>query len=51
MQVGDLVLLRNENNEFDTCDSEILDEVTTGKGELELKSVSFSEERLFQVRT
>ncbi|GFY99798.1 HCO3- transporter family [Actinidia rufa] len=48
-KAGDPVLMGNENNEFDTCDSEILDQLTTSRGELKLRSVSFSEERISQV--
>ncbi|KAF2317960.1 hypothetical protein GH714_041284 [Hevea brasiliensis] len=41
-----------ENADFDSCDAEILDELTTSRGELKLRSknFSFSDEKIFQAR-
>ncbi|XVE71644.1 hypothetical protein DITRI_Ditri10aG0167700 [Diplodiscus trichospermus] len=39
----------SEENEVDFYDAEILDEMTTNRGELKLRTVSFKEERLYQV--
>lgn len=41
--------ITEENNE-EYYDAEILDEMTTHRGELKLRTVSFNEERHFQVR-
>ncbi|XWS73081.1 hypothetical protein CRYUN_Cryun02cG0095100 [Craigia yunnanensis] len=39
----------SEGTEDDFYDAEILDEMTTNRGELKLRTVSFKEERLYQV--
>nr|DAD27070.1 TPA_asm: hypothetical protein HUJ06_028538 [Nelumbo nucifera] len=39
-----------EESGVEMCDAEILDELTTSRGELKLRTVSFSEERSFQAR-
>ncbi|GFY96996.1 HCO3- transporter family [Actinidia rufa] len=39
----------NEEGEVEICDAEILDEMTTRRGELKLKSVSFKEDKHGQV--
>lgn len=33
----------------DVCDAELLDELTTSRGEIKLRTVSFNEERRYQV--
>ena len=38
-----------KEGEVETCDAEILDELTTSRGELKLRSVSFPEDRIYQV--
>lgn len=40
----------DEDSEEDFYDAEILDEMTTSRGELKLRTVSFKEEMLFRVR-
>ncbi|CAL5350352.1 unnamed protein product [Camellia sinensis] len=46
---GDKALTGNEKHEFESSDVEILDELTTSKGELKFRSISFSDECLSQV--
>ncbi|CAL5438621.1 unnamed protein product [Camellia sinensis] len=43
---GDKPLTGNENHEFEISDAEILDELTTYRGELKFRSASFSDECL-----
>ncbi|KAF5939910.1 hypothetical protein HYC85_021077 [Camellia sinensis] len=43
---GDKPLTGNENHEFESSDAEILDELTTNRGELKFRSASFSDECL-----
>lgn len=38
-------VLGNEEGEVEMCDAEILDELTTSRGELKVRTVSFSEEK------
>ncbi|CAL5360502.1 unnamed protein product [Camellia sinensis] len=45
---GDEALTENEKHEFESSDAEILDELTTNRGELKFISISFSEECLSQ---
>ncbi|KAL7168289.1 hypothetical protein ACSBR2_038680 [Camellia fascicularis] len=40
---GDKALTGNENHEFESSDAEILDELSTSRGELKFRSVSLSE--------
>ena len=40
---------RSEGTKEDFYDAEILDEMTTNRGELKLRTVSVKEERLYQV--
>ncbi|KAJ6327484.1 hypothetical protein OIU76_004584 [Salix suchowensis] len=41
--------LGNEEGEVEMCDAEILDELTTSRGELKVRTVSFNEEKTTQV--
>ncbi|KAJ6706306.1 ANION EXCHANGE PROTEIN [Salix purpurea] len=41
--------LGNEEGEVEMCDAEILDELTTSRGELKVRTVSFNEEKITQV--
>ncbi|CAL5350357.1 unnamed protein product [Camellia sinensis] len=41
---GDKALTGNEKHEFESSDAEILDELTTSRGELKFRSISFSDE-------
>lgn len=45
-EVGHLV---NEEGGVEVCDTEILDELTTSRGELKVRTVSFNEDRRGQV--
>lgn len=38
-------VLGNEEGEVEMCDAEIFDELTTSRGELKVRTVSFSEEK------
>lgn len=40
----------NVNGEVEVCDAEILDELTTSRGEFKVRTVSSSDEKLIQVR-
>lgn len=40
----------NEASENDFYGAEILDEMTTNRGELKLRTLSFNEDKLFQAR-
>lgn len=40
----------DKGREVERCDAEILDELTTSRGELKLRSVSFSDNVLAQAR-
>ncbi|XP_011040005.1 PREDICTED: boron transporter 4-like [Populus euphratica] len=42
-------VLGNEEGEVEMCDAEIFDELTTSRGELKVRTVSFSEEKNTQV--
>lgn len=42
--------LCEKEEELEMCDAEILDELTTSRGELKVRNVSFSEERPGLVR-
>lgn len=42
--------LCEKEGELEMCDAEILDEITTSRGELKVRNVSFSEERHGVVR-
>ncbi|KAI3463374.1 hypothetical protein Pfo_020037 [Paulownia fortunei] len=42
--------LGNIEGEVEICDAEILDELTTNRGELKVRTVSFSEDRLPQIK-
>ncbi|GLU22139.1 hypothetical protein SLE2022_382350 [Rubroshorea leprosula] len=39
----------SDDNEIELCDAELLDELTTSRGELKIRSVSFNEDRKSQV--
>ncbi|XP_050212662.1 boron transporter 4-like [Mercurialis annua] len=39
----------DEDSDFESCDSEILDELTTSRGELKLRSKKFNEEKISQI--
>ncbi|KAA8523055.1 hypothetical protein F0562_009478 [Nyssa sinensis] len=49
LKEGELAPSGDQSREVERCDSEILDEMTTSRGELKLRSTSFNEDRLFQV--
>jgi hypothetical protein len=42
-------VLGNEEGKVEMCDAEILDELTTSRGELKVRTVSFREENTTQV--
>nr|CAD1843008.1 unnamed protein product [Ananas comosus var. bracteatus] len=46
---GDTSYSGSEDSRDEVCDAEILDELTTSRGELKLRTVSFNEDRSLQV--
>lgn len=49
LQEGDTSYSGSEDSRDEVCDAEILDELTTSRGELKLRTVSFNEDRSLQV--
>ncbi|KAI3463375.1 hypothetical protein Pfo_020038 [Paulownia fortunei] len=48
LSIREMENLGNREGEVEICDAEILDELTTNRGELKIRTVSFSEDRCLQ---